>query len=64
LGKDTIPLANENLSSAEILRFRDRAFEEYHGSECYLDMIRNKFGIEAVEHIKVMLEHKLIRKHA
>lgn len=64
LGRDTLPLSNEHLSSSEILRFRDKAFEEYHGSARYLDMIESKFGIEAVEHIKAMLEHKLVRKHA
>ena len=64
LGKDTLPLSNESLSSSEILRFRDRAFEEYHGSPRYLRMIEEKFGADTVEHIKGMLEHKLVRRFA
>jgi radical SAM superfamily enzyme YgiQ (UPF0313 family) len=64
LGKDTLPLSNESLSSSEILRFRDRAFEEYHGSPRYLRMIEEKFGADTVEHIKAMLEHKLVRRFA
>ncbi|MHC4743240.1 MAG: B12-binding domain-containing radical SAM protein [Planctomycetota bacterium] len=63
LGADTLPLSNENLSGSEILRFRDKAFEEYHGGKRYLDMIKGKFGVAAVEHIEAMLEHELVRKH-
>jgi len=64
LGAETLPMSNEQLSSAEILRFRDKAFEEYHGGQRYLDMIEEKFGAETVEHIKGMLEHKLVRRFA
>ncbi|MBN2138012.1 MAG: cobalamin-dependent protein [Sedimentisphaerales bacterium] len=62
--REALPLSNKQLSSSEILRFRDKAFEEYHDSQPYLDMIERKFGIATVEHIKQMLEHKLVRNLA
>jgi len=60
----TLPLATECLSSAQILRFRDKAFEDYHSSPKYLKMIEDKFGLEAVEHINQMLKHKIERKYS
>jgi hypothetical protein len=57
-----IPLPNENLSSADILRFRDEAFQKYYSSSNFLEMINEKFGREAGIHLKKMLEHKINRK--
>ena len=41
---DCFPLANGNLSAAEILSFRDRAFVEYNSNPVYLNMLEEKFG--------------------
>ena len=62
LNYETFPLATKNLSNAEVLAFRDYAFNEFYSSKEYLDMIENKFGIETVEHIKNMAKFKLKRK--
>jgi len=59
---ETLPLPTETLSAAEVLRFRDNAFNTYFSSPIYLDMINKKFGGKAVEHIKQMLSIKLRRK--
>ncbi len=59
---ETLPLPTETLSAAEVLRFRDNAFNTYFSSPVYLDMINKKFGEKAVEHIKQMLSIKLRRK--
>ena len=56
------PLPTKNLSRAEVLRFRDEAFEKYFNGERYLEMIKNKFGKKAEEHIKEMNKIKLKRK--
>jgi len=56
------PLPTNSLSAAEVLRFRDNAFYEYFTNPVYLNMIREKFGLEAVEHIQEMTRHKLKRK--
>lgn len=51
----TTPMPTRHLSSAEVLRFRDEAFIEYHSSPVYLDMVRNTFGEPVVRHIEKML---------
>ena len=56
------PLSTKNLSRSEVLKFRDEAFEKYFKGEKYLDMIKNKFGKKAEEHIKEMNKIKLKRK--
>jgi radical SAM superfamily enzyme YgiQ (UPF0313 family) len=61
-GYDTFPLSTETLTAAEILSFRDKAFEEYHSYPPFLEKIKNKFGQIAVDNIKKMLNIKLKRK--
>lgn len=60
--EETYPLPTKYLSSADVLRFRDRAFEEFYNSPRYQEMIRQKFGEDTVEHIREMLKRKLHRK--
>ena len=38
-----------------VREFRDEAFRQYFSEPSYLGMIGNKFGVEAVEHIRKML---------
>ena len=61
-GYEFFPLPNESLSSTEVLKFRDYAFETYYTNQGYLYMIEKKFGKEAGEHIKDMTSIKLKRK--
>ncbi len=56
------PLQTNFLDSSEVLRFRDRAFEEYFSNPYYLNMIEKKFGIESREHIGAMIKTKMKRK--
>jgi anaerobic magnesium-protoporphyrin IX monomethyl ester cyclase len=58
---DTQPLPSKWLTSAQVLQFRDHAFDTYFSSPRYLEMINQKFGPETMEHIKQMASHKLIR---
>jgi len=62
LGEETLPLPTKHLSSAEVLRFRDNAFNAYYQNPRYLAMMKEKFGQEAVDHINEMLKHKLYRR--
>lgn len=62
--EDAIPLPTKYLSAAEVLRFRDNAFQEYYSNPKYLEMVRQKFGPNVVKHIKGMLKHKISRKYA
>ncbi len=59
---DALPLRNENLTSQEILSFRDKAFKEYFSSERYQDMIRFKFGQKTVDFINEKILSKEIKR--
>ena len=61
-GYGTFPLTNGILSPAEILRFRDDAFQTYFRHPPYLDMVRTKFGQKVVDHVVRMREVPLKRK--
>ena len=59
---DCLPLRTEKISAAEVLRFRDTAFDRYFKSKRYLDMVTQKFGWETRAHIERMSRHRLRRK--
>ena len=59
---DTLPLPTDTLSAAEVLMFRDKAFEEYHLYPLFQEKVRAKFGQIAVDNINKMLKVKLKRK--
>lgn len=61
-GYDFLPLSTEVLSAAEVLKFRDDAFDTYFKAPRYLAMIEEKFGSSAKEHIENMTKIKLKRK--
>ena len=61
-GYDTLPLPTETLTAAEILAFRDKAFEEYHLYPPFQERVKAKFGQIAVDNINEMLKVKLRRK--
>lgn len=59
---DTLPLPTEHLTAAQILKFRDNAFSEYHSDPKVVDRIYKKFGQVAVDNINNMLRVTLKRK--
>ncbi|KAF0219367.1 MAG: radical SAM [Geobacteraceae bacterium] len=61
-GYDFLPLPTETLTAAQVLWFRDYAFEIYFKNPRYLTMIDQKFGREAREHVESMNSIKLRRK--
>jgi len=61
LSAETTPLPSNYLDSKEILEFRDKAFVDYYKDSNYINMINEKFGSDAVEHINMMLSHKIHR---
>lgn len=63
LGYETQPFPTEHLSSAEILAFRDRAFEAFfQDNPRYWENIQRKFGSSAVQAIEQLLQNKLKRR--
>ena len=61
---ETLPLPTNYLSAAEVLRFRDRAFQSYFTGQRYLGLVQRKFGTQAVQHIEQMASVPLQRKFA
>ena len=61
-GYETLPLPTKTLTAAEVLEFRDKAFEEYHSYPPFLEKVKNKFGQVAVDNINEMLTVKLKRR--
>jgi anaerobic magnesium-protoporphyrin IX monomethyl ester cyclase len=59
---DCLPLRTEKVSAAQVLKFRDKAFDHYFTNKRYLDMVTQKFGRETRWHIEAMSRHKLRRK--
>lgn len=56
------PLRTETLSSAEVLRFRDKAFHRYFTDPSYLAFVQRKFGDDVVQHLNDMTRIQLRRK--
>lgn len=61
---DMLPLPTRHLSAAQVIRFRDEAWQKYFTSPRYLEMVGQKFGAGTVRHIREMASHKLVRNHA
>ena len=59
---DTHPVRNEYLTAAQILQFRDEAWQTYFTHRPYLDLIDRKFGREVVDHIGRMQAVPLRRR--
>jgi len=58
---DCLPLRTDSLSAAEVLAFRDNAFDVYFSNPRYLDMVTQRFGWETRRHIEDMARHTLRR---
>jgi radical SAM superfamily enzyme YgiQ (UPF0313 family) len=61
-GYEFLPLPTGALSAADILRFRDYAFDAYFRNPRYLVSIEKKFGLKAREHVEAMTKIRLKRK--
>ncbi len=56
------PLDTLHIPAADVLRFRDYAFNRYFTDPDYLAMVRGKFGEQTYDHVKSMTTFKLKRK--
>ncbi|MHB8124413.1 MAG: B12-binding domain-containing radical SAM protein [Desulfitobacteriaceae bacterium] len=61
---ETLPLRTNYLTAGEVLTFRDEAWNKYFSNPSYLELIKNKFGLETSNHIMEMTKHKLPRRYA
>ena len=59
---ETLNLSNNQLSAAQILQFRDSAWNTYHSSDKYRDLMKTKFGQNALDELNETRKIKLKRK--
>jgi len=62
LSYESEPLPTNHLSSAEVLGFRDQAWQKYFTNPAYLDLVENKFGTEQRKNVEDMTKIKIRRK--
>jgi radical SAM superfamily enzyme YgiQ (UPF0313 family) len=62
LSYESQPLPTQFVSSADVLRFRDNAWQTYFTNPAHLDLVEKKFGPEAKMNIQAMSAIKLKRK--
>lgn len=62
LSYDSEPLPTKFLSSAEVLKFRDNAWNAYFTNTEYLNLVERKFGLQERKNIEDMAKIKLKRK--
>ncbi|MCQ8102496.1 B12-binding domain-containing radical SAM protein [Methylomonas sp. SURF-2] len=56
------PLPTRHLSSADVLRFRDRAWHTYFSNPAYLELAERRFGAQERKNIEDMASIRLKRK--
>lgn len=56
------PLPTKYVSAADVLKFRDEAWQTYHTRTEYLDLIQRKFGNEQRKNIEDLTKIKIKRK--
>ena len=62
LSYDSQPLPTQYLSSEEVIKFRDEAWQEYFTNPEYLNLVEKKFGIQQRKNVEQMSSIKLKRK--
>jgi len=59
---DTLPLPTDQLSPAEVLAFRDKAFMDYHTNPLFIEKLHKRFGQVAVDNLRELTQVKLRRR--
>ena len=59
---ECLPLGTSTLTPAEVLRFRDDAFQAYFTGKRYQSKVYEKFGPAALSHVRNMATYKLPRQ--
>jgi len=62
LSYDSQPLPTKHVSAADVLRFRDEAWQQYFTNPAFLELIQRKFGQTERSNIEEMTRIKLRRK--
>lgn len=62
LSYESEPLPTKYLTSAEVLRFRENAWNQYFTNPNYLNLVERKFGLQQRKNVEEMAAIKLKRK--
>jgi anaerobic magnesium-protoporphyrin IX monomethyl ester cyclase len=62
LSYEAQPLPTKYLSSAEVLQFRDDAWQKYFTNPAYLNLVESRFGVDQRKNVENMALIKLNRK--
>jgi radical SAM superfamily enzyme YgiQ (UPF0313 family) len=62
LSYESEPLPTKHLSSAEVLKFRDEAWQTYFTHKPYLELVERKFGGQERRNVEAMASIRLKRK--
>ena len=62
LAYESQPLPTKYLNSAEVLKFRDEAWQTYFTNSAYLDLVERKFGDQERKNVEDMASVRLKRK--
>jgi len=62
LSYESLPLRTKYLTAAEVLRFRDEAWQRYFNYEPYLDLVERRFGQTQRNNVVKLSEIRLKRK--
>jgi radical SAM superfamily enzyme YgiQ (UPF0313 family) len=62
LSYEAAPMATKHVSAAEVVRFRDMAWNKYHTNPAFLNLIENKFGNQARDGIEELTKIQLKRR--
>ncbi len=62
LSYESQPLPTRHCTAAEVLKFRDDAWQKYFTNERYLNLVEKKFGLEQRRNVEAMSKIKLRRE--
>ena len=62
LSYDSQPLPTKHVTAAEVLRFRDEAWQQYFSNAAYLKLVESKFGEKERANVEAMAKVPLRRK--
>ena len=62
LSYESQPLPTNHVSAAEVLKFRDEAWQRYFTNPAYLDLVEKRFGLTERRNVEEMASIHLKRK--
>ena len=62
LSYDSQPLPTKHVTAAEVLKFRDAAWQQYFSHPAYLKLVETKFGEKERANVEAMAKVPLRRK--